>query len=37
VQREPWMNVIRYKYLFKVDSPKFRIVATGFLQVRGVD
>lgn len=39
VQREPWMNVIRYKYLFKVkvDSPKVRIVAMGCLQVHGVD
>eukprot|EP00171_Calliarthron_tuberculosum_P000045 IDg45t1 len=39
VQREPWMNVIRYKYLFKVkvDSPKVRIVAMGCHQVHGVE
>lgn len=39
VQREPWMNVIRYKYLFKVkvETPKVRIVAMGCLQVHGVD
>eukprot|EP00171_Calliarthron_tuberculosum_P002468 IDg2468t1 len=39
VQREPWMNVIQYKYLFKVkiDSPKVRIVAMGCHQVHGVD
>jgi hypothetical protein len=33
------MSIIRYKYLFKVkvESPKVRIVAKGYLQVHGVD
>jgi hypothetical protein len=39
VQCEPWRNVIRYKYLFKVkvDSLKVRLVAMDCLQVHGVD
>eukprot|EP00171_Calliarthron_tuberculosum_P021440 IDg21440t1 len=39
VQRERWMHVPPYKYLFKVkvDTPKVQIVAMGNLQVHGMD